>query len=83
MGNSSATKAAGRSGLSSREAEIIALIAAGHTNGLIAQHLFLAEKTVKNHVNKIYAKLGAASRSDAVARWLADAADGTAGHASS
>jgi DNA-binding CsgD family transcriptional regulator len=83
MGNYSATKVDGRSGLSSREAEIIALIAAGHTNGLIAQRLFLAEKTVKNHVNKIYAKLGAASRSDAVARWLADAADGTAGQASS
>jgi DNA-binding CsgD family transcriptional regulator len=82
MGNCSATKAAGRSGLSSREAEIITLIAAGHTNGLIAQRLFLAEKTVKNHVNKIYAKLGAASRSDAVARWLADAADGPTGQTS-
>jgi DNA-binding CsgD family transcriptional regulator len=82
MGNYSATKIEGRSGLSSREAEIISLIAAGHTNGLIAQRLFLAEKTVKNHVNKIYAKLGAASRSDAVARWRADAADGSAGQTS-
>jgi DNA-binding CsgD family transcriptional regulator len=82
MGNYSATEVDGRSGLSSREAEIIALIAAGHTNGLIAQRLFLAEKTVKNHVNKIYAKLGAASRSDAVARWRADVADGPAGQAS-
>ena len=76
MGNYSATRVEDGSGLSSREAEIIALIAAGHTNARIAQHLFLAEKTVKNHVNKIYAKLGAASRSDAVARWLADPADG-------
>jgi DNA-binding NarL/FixJ family response regulator len=82
MGNYSATKAEGRSGLSSREVEIIDLIAAGHTNGLIAQRLFLAEKTVKNHVNNIYAKLGAASRSDAVARWLSDAPEAPAGQTS-
>jgi DNA-binding CsgD family transcriptional regulator len=82
MGNYSATNVEVQSGLSSREAEIIGLIADGHTNALIAQRLFLAEKTVKNHVNRIYGKLGAVSRSDAVARWLADAADGPAGHAS-
>jgi DNA-binding CsgD family transcriptional regulator len=82
MGNYSATDLELRSGLSSREAEIITLIAAGHTNALIAQRLFLAEKTVKNHVNRIYAKLGAASRSDAVARWLADPADAPAGQTS-
>ena len=34
------------------------LIATGHSNGQIAQRLFLSEKTVKNHVNRIYAKLG-------------------------
>lgn len=58
-----------RPGLSSREVQIMALIAAGHSNGQIAQRLVLAEKTVKNHVNKIYSKLGAASRADAIARW--------------
>lgn len=58
--------------LSSREAEVIELIAAGHSNGRIAEMLFVAEKTVKNHINRIYGKLGAASRSDAIARWLAD-----------
>ena len=57
------------SGLSSREAQIMALIAAGNTNGQIAAHLVLAEKTVKNHVNRIYSKLGADSRSDAISRW--------------
>jgi DNA-binding CsgD family transcriptional regulator len=82
MGNYSATKVESRARLSSREAEIIALIAAGHTNALIAQRLFLAEKTVKNHVNKIYAKLGAASRSDAIARWLDDVTESPAGQAS-
>jgi DNA-binding NarL/FixJ family response regulator len=57
--------------LSSREAEVMDLIAAGHTNGQIAASLVLTEKTVKNHVNRLYAKLGAGSRADAIARWTA------------
>ena len=56
-------------GLSSREAEIMSLIAEGHSNGEIAAQLVLAEKTVKNHVNRIYAKLGADSRAAAIALW--------------
>ena len=56
-------------GLSVREAEIMSLIADGHSNGEIAAQLVLAEKTVKNHVNRIYAKLGAESRSAAIASW--------------
>jgi DNA-binding NarL/FixJ family response regulator len=56
-------------GLSSREAEIMSLIAEGHSNGEIAAQLVLAEKTVKNHVNRIYAKLGADSRATAIACW--------------
>jgi len=55
--------------LSSREAQIMSLIAAGHSNGQIAAHLVLTEKTVKNHVNRIYSKLGAGSRPDAISRW--------------
>jgi DNA-binding NarL/FixJ family response regulator len=55
--------------LSSREAQVMAMIAAGHTNGQIAASLVLTEKTVKNHVNRLYAKLGAGSRADAIARW--------------
>ena len=58
-------------GLSSREAQVMSLIAAGHTNGQIAATLVLTEKTVKNHVNRLYAKLGAGSRADAIARWTA------------
>jgi DNA-binding NarL/FixJ family response regulator len=69
MRTGSIPEVAHRSGLSSREAQIMALIAAGHSNGQIAAHLVLAEKTVKNHVNRIYAKLGADSRSDAISRW--------------
>lgn len=65
--------AAGRFGLSAREAEVMALIAQGHSNAAIAERLFLAEKTVKNHVNRIYAKLGITSRAAAIARWLGTA----------
>lgn len=56
-------------GLSLREAEIMSLIAEGHSNGEIAARLVLAEKTVKNHVNRIYAKLGADSRMAAIGLW--------------
>ena len=56
-------------GLSLREAEIMSLIAEGHSNREIAAQLVLAEKTVKNHVNRIYAKLGAQSRAAAITQW--------------
>lgn len=59
------------SALSAREAEVMSLIADGHTNGEIAAHLFLAEKTVKNHVRRIYSKLGVTSRPAAIAFWQA------------
>jgi DNA-binding CsgD family transcriptional regulator len=66
-------------GLSSREAQIMTLIAAGHSNGQIAEQLVLAEKTVKNHVNRIYAKLGVGSRPAAISCWTPVAlADGNA-----
>lgn len=56
--------------LSARESEVMSLIADGHTNGEIASSLFLAEKTVKNHVRSIYSKLGVGNRSAAIAHWL-------------
>jgi DNA-binding NarL/FixJ family response regulator len=55
--------------LSARETEIMTLIAEGHSNGAIAAALTVAEKTVKNHVNRIYAKLGVGSRQAAIAFW--------------
>jgi DNA-binding NarL/FixJ family response regulator len=55
--------------LSAREVEVMSLIADGQTNGEIAARLFLAEKTVKNHVRRIYSKLGVGSRSAAIAYW--------------
>lgn len=45
------------------------LIATGRSNGEIARQLFLSEKTVKNHVNRIYSKLGVSSRATAIALW--------------
>jgi DNA-binding NarL/FixJ family response regulator len=47
----------------------MSLIADGQTNGEIAARLFLAEKTVKNHVRRIYSKLGVGSRPAAIAYW--------------
>jgi DNA-binding NarL/FixJ family response regulator len=61
--------------LTRREREVIDLIVQGRTNRAIAEHLFLSEKTVKNHVNNIYGKLGVASRSEAIALWLGARAD--------
>jgi ATP/maltotriose-dependent transcriptional regulator MalT len=55
--------------LSSREAQIMTLIAAGHSNGEIATALTVAEQTVKTHVNRIYSKLGVGSRAAAIAYW--------------
>jgi len=69
MRTGSTPEAAPQAGLSSREAQIMTLIAAGHSNGQIAERLVLAEKTVKNHVNRIYAKLGVGSRPAAISRW--------------
>jgi DNA-binding NarL/FixJ family response regulator len=58
-------------GLTPREAEVMDLVATGRTNRRIARELYLSEKTVKNHVNRIFAKLLVTSRAEAVSRWLA------------
>ena len=56
----------------------MSMIAAGQSNPQIAASLVVAEKTIKNHVNRIYGKLGAGSRADAIARWTGTA-DGEPG----
>jgi DNA-binding CsgD family transcriptional regulator/tetratricopeptide (TPR) repeat protein len=53
--------------LTPREAEILALIAAGGTNVEIAERLYLSPKTVEHHVSAILAKLRSHSRREAVA----------------
>ncbi|MET9687667.1 response regulator transcription factor [Streptomyces sp. NPDC006514] len=67
-------------GLSSREVEIMDLIASGMSNQRIAATCFISEKTVKNHINRIFAKLQSATRSEAIARWLGTARPGVTGH---
>ena len=52
--------------LTAREREILDLIAAGRTNGQIAQTLFLSPKTIRNNVSNIFAKLQVAGRAEAV-----------------
>ncbi|GGV65824.1 DNA-binding response regulator [Streptomyces griseoloalbus] len=59
--------------LSAREAEIMDLIASGMNNQQIAATCFISEKTVKNHINRIFAKLHSTSRSEAAAKWLGTA----------
>lgn len=56
--------------LSRREAEVMDLVADGLSNGEVAARLFISEKTVKNHVNSLFAKLGVTTRSQAIVRWL-------------
>ncbi|WP_333778261.1 response regulator transcription factor [Streptomyces sp. IBSBF 3136] len=49
-------------GLTGREREILALIGEGLTNRQIGERLYLAEKTVKNHISRLLAKLGVERR---------------------
>ncbi len=53
--------------LTAREAEILALVAEGRTNGEIGKQLFIATKTVSVHVSNILGKLGAGGRTEAAA----------------
>ena len=54
--------------LSARELEVLALVAAGRPNRAIAGQLFISVDTVKRHVSHLFAKLGVANRTEAVAR---------------
>jgi DNA-binding NarL/FixJ family response regulator len=52
--------------LSPREADVLRLIAAGHSNREIAKKLFVGEATVKSHINRIFTKTGCRDRAQAV-----------------
>lgn len=52
-------------GLTAREVEVLRLVAQGRSNREIATQLFIAEKTARNHVERIYAKLGVNNRTQA------------------
>ena len=53
--------------LTTRELEILQLLAKGHTNKEISEKIYLSIKTVEAHRSKIYAKLGFKTRADLVA----------------
>ena len=56
--------------LSAREMEIINLASKGMSNKEIAEQLFLTVRTVKAHLSNIFAKLGVASRTEAILKGL-------------
>ena len=53
--------------LTAREREILTFIAEGLTNRQIGEQMFLAEKTVKNYISNMFAKLGMSRRTEAAA----------------
>jgi two-component system response regulator DevR len=57
--------------LTNREAEVLELVAQGRTNREIAAMLAMSEKTVKNHMSRMLAKLGVTRRSEAAAHFAA------------
>jgi LuxR family transcriptional regulator, regulator of acetate metabolism len=59
-----------RSPLTPREWEVLAHVADGATNRVVAHRLTLSEDTVKTHMRNVLRKLGVATRSAAVARYL-------------
>ena len=52
--------------LTHREREILSLVASGASNQEIAGKLFISEKTVRNHLTMVFAKLGVSSRAQAI-----------------
>ena len=55
-------------GLSPRERDVLDLVAAGLPNGAIATRLGLTEKTVRNNVSNVFAKLLVADRAEAIVK---------------
>jgi DNA-binding NarL/FixJ family response regulator len=56
-------------GLTDREEDVMHLLCEGLSNAAIAHRLRLTEKTVKNHLNHVFAKLQVRSRTEAIVRW--------------
>ncbi|GAA1027849.1 MULTISPECIES: helix-turn-helix transcriptional regulator [Amycolatopsis] len=65
------SEAADLAQLSPREIEVLRQMALGLRNRDVAQVLWMSEKTVKNHINRIFAKLHVDTRAQAILRWLA------------
>lgn len=54
--------------LSAREQEVLELLAHGATNSIIAEKLFVSEKTIKTHLASIFRKLGVTNRTQALSK---------------
>jgi DNA-binding NarL/FixJ family response regulator len=52
--------------LTQRESEVLSLLARGFSVSAIARSIFVSESTAKTHISKIYEKLGASNRADAI-----------------
>jgi DNA-binding CsgD family transcriptional regulator len=61
-GHRPSRRAARPAGLTRREAEVLLYVAQGRSNREIASALWISEKTVRNHVERIYAKIGVSNR---------------------
>ncbi|MCB9673561.1 MAG: helix-turn-helix transcriptional regulator [Alphaproteobacteria bacterium] len=57
--------------LTTRERDVVALIAEGHTNDRIAKRLGISASTVRTHIERLLEKLHARSRAEAVTRAIA------------
>ncbi len=64
-GRTSARERARPAGLTARELEVLLLVARGATSRDVAEQLGIAEKTARNHVERIYSKLGVSTRAEA------------------
>jgi DNA-binding CsgD family transcriptional regulator len=64
----SRTRAGGPGGLTTRETDVLRLVAVGYPNKAVARQLQIAPKTVGNHIERIYVKLGVSNRAAAALR---------------
>jgi DNA-binding NarL/FixJ family response regulator len=62
------TTLANPAGLTSRQLEVLDLLAEGLTNTQIAERLFVSSRTAEHHVEAIFAKLGVSTRKEAARR---------------
>lgn len=63
--NANARERARPGGLTARELEVLLLVARGASSRDVARQLVIAEKTARNHVERIYSKLGVSTRAEA------------------
>ncbi len=71
LGDGGGTSLVGTTALTSREREVLGLVARGHSYGEVAEQLFISPKTVENHVRNILAKLHLTRRHELI-RWAVD-----------